>query len=244
VPHAEHLAASVDDADATGLDALPESVADADVVVTATGSDAPLLDDGIDAAAARDTLIVDIAQPRDVAQAVAEREGVDYVGLGAVEDVTDGTRERRAEAADTVERLVDREFDRLLDQFKRRRADEAIAAMHESADRLKRREVTTAITRLESAGDLTERQREVVESLGDALVGKLLAPPTTSLREAAVADDWDTIRTALDLFDPDFEDGGGPPDAIPAGAPADAVPDDIDADGPPEWVDAGEPPDD
>jgi glutamyl-tRNA reductase len=40
----------------------------------------------------------------------------------------------------------------------------------------------------------------------------LLAAPTKSLREAAAEDDWSTIRTAMELFDPDFDasDPAGP----------------------------------
>ncbi|MFC6754180.1 hypothetical protein ACFQEU_12010, partial [Halorubrum tibetense] len=61
------------------------------------------------------------------------------------------------------------------------------------------------------------------------LVGQLLAAPTRSLRDAAGEDDWETIRTALHLFDPEFdappeipgEDGTGP---MSADAPADAPP--------------------
>jgi glutamyl-tRNA reductase len=39
----------------------------------------------------------------------------------------------------------------------------------------------------------------------------LLSAPTKSLREAAAEDDWSTINTALQLFDPDFDAEGMPP---------------------------------
>mgnify|MGYP000392150038 FL=1 len=83
--------------------------------------------------------------------------------------------------------------------------------MYESAELVKERELRTALTRLEAQGELTDDQRETVESLADALVGQLLAAPTKSLREAAAADDWETIQTGLDLFDPEFGgDSRGP----------------------------------
>jgi len=46
--------------------------------------------------------------------------------------------------------------------------------------------------------------------MADSLVNQLLAPPTKSLREAAAEDDWSTIHTALQLFDPDFGANDGP----------------------------------
>jgi len=141
--------------------------------------------------------------------------------LEALEAVTEATRERREDAAREVEAMIDAEFERLLAQYKRKRADEVIARMYESADRLKNREVSTAVSRLEAAdGDLSEAEREVVESMADALVNQLLAAPTKSLRDAAAEDDWSTIATALELFNPEFEDGmpfdAAPNDATPA----------------------------
>jgi glutamyl-tRNA reductase len=50
--------------------------------------------------------------------------------------------------------------------------------------------------------------------MADAIVSQLLAAPTQSLRDAAEDDDWETINTALQLFDPDFgpeTTAGGPP---------------------------------
>ena len=124
--------------------------------------------------------------------------------IDALESVTEETKAARKAAAEEVEAMIDSEFDRLLDAYKRRRADEAISTMYEAAEQVKSREVDTAISRLEAQGGLTEEQRETVESMADALVGQLLAAPTKSLRDAATEDDWSTIQTAMTLFDPDF----------------------------------------
>ncbi len=200
---AEHVAEdATTPADAVGLSALPAAVASADVVVTATGSREPVID-GETAAGAGDTLVIDIARPRDVAPAVADEPGVTLRDLDDIEAVTEETRRERREAAEAVEDIVEDEFDRLLDQYKRKRADAVIAAMHEGAEFLKEREIETAISRLEARREVDEEDREIIESLADALVGQLLATPTHSLREAAAEDDWSTINTALQLFDPE-----------------------------------------
>jgi glutamyl-tRNA reductase len=59
--------------------------------------------------------------------------------------------------------------------------------------------------------------------MADAIVNQLLAPPTSSLRDAAEEDDWSTINTALQLFDPDFEDDV----AVPETFVGDLSPEDI-----------------
>ncbi len=205
---ADRVAAAVDaDAETASLEAAPEHADEAAVVVTATSSPEYLLDEDT-LAEAGETTVVDLAQPRDVAPDAAAVDGVSVHDLDDLEAVTESTREQRRDAAREVEAMLEAEFQRLLSQYKRKRADEVIARMYESADRLKAREVSTAVSKLEAAeGEVSDEEREVLESMADALVSQLLAAPTKSLRDAAEEDDWSTIATALELFDPDFEDG-------------------------------------
>ena len=227
VPHARFVAEEVEtDADTAPLVDLPRVVPGADLVITATGSPKPVIDEehlvGVDG-----LVCIDIARPRDVDPAVADRPEVTLFDIDALEQVTRRTRERRETEAREVEAIIDEELDRLLSTYKRKRADDAISTMYAAADRMKTREVGAAVSKLEAQGELTDDQRETVEAMADALVGQLLAAPTKSLREAAGEDDWETIRTALKLFDPEFDappegpDGAqesSPPMDVPAGA--------------------------
>ena len=52
--------------------------------------------------------------------------------------------------------------------------------------------------------------------MADSIVGQILAPPTDSLRDAAEDDDWSTIHTAIQLFDPSDIDA----EAFPAPSPS------------------------
>ncbi len=216
VPNAEFVAGEVDTpAEAVSLADLPAVVPDADLVISATGSPEPVIEPGHVADAGR-LVCIDIAQPRDVDPAVADRDGLTLYDIDALEDVTRRTRESRESEARDVEAIIDEELDRILQAYKRKRADDAISAMYASADRVKAREVDRALSKLEAQGGLTEEQRETVEDMADALVGQLLAAPTSSLRDAAGEDDWETIRTALQLFDPEFD---APPE-VPGGESA------------------------
>ena len=231
VPHAEFVAEEVDTpAEAVSLADLPAVIPDADLVVTATGSPDLVVHPSYVDAAGR-VVCIDIAQPRDVDPAAGAREGVTVYDIDDLEDVTQRTRESRAAEAREVESIIDDELDRILEAYKRKRADDAISAMYAGADRVKARELDRAMSKLEAQGDLTDEQRETVADLADALVGQLLAAPTRSLRDAAGEDDWETIRTALRLFDPDFTPTAGEgveSDAPDAGVGApDAVPDSV-----------------
>jgi len=218
VPHAEHVAAQTDaDASAVALDALSTVVEEADVVVSATGSENIVLDRET-LSGAGETFVVDLAQPRDVA-AADDLADVTVRDLDALESVTEQTRRQRERAANTVETIVETEFEHLLTQYKRKRADRVISAMYESAERVKAAELQTALGKL----DLDEEEAEIVESMADSIVSQLLAAPTSSLRDAAADDDWSTIQTALRLFDPNF----GPEDDVPPSFVAGMSPDEI-----------------
>ncbi len=215
LPNAEHVAEDV----SVGAEAVPihdaaAAVREASVVVAATGADEPVLTaEELDGA---DAVCVDIARPRDIDPAADELESVVVHDIDDLERVTEAAHENRRAAAREVEAMIGREHDRLLSSFKRARADEAIRGMYEGAERMKARELDRAITKLEAQGDLNDDQRETVEALADSLVSQLLAPPTESLREAAGEDDWTTIQTAMELFDPRS-------DAADVDAPADAA---------------------
>jgi len=212
-----------------GLDTVSETLPAADVVISATGSPVEVVE-ADDLAGAGETFVVDIAQPRDIPQAADELENLTVYDLDRLEAVTEKTRQRRRLAAERVETIVDDEFERLLSQYKRKRADDVISAMYESAERVKATELETTFGKL----DLDEEDEAVIESMADAIVSQLLAAPTDSLRDAAEEDDWSTIHTALNLFDPNFapEDEGGPPDFVTDMNPEDipeSVKDDIPA---------------
>ncbi len=235
IPHARFVANEVEtDAETVPLADLPRVVPNADLVITATGSPDPVID-GDDLTGVGDLVCIDIAKPRDVDPAVGDRSGIALFDIDALEQVTRRTRERRESEAREVEAMIEDELDHLLNAYKRKRADDAISRMYAAADRMKAREVGAAISKLEAQGELTDDQRETVEAMADALVGQLLAAPTKSLREAAGDDDWETIRTALELFDPGFDAPPNTPgDGRESGTPADAR-----QRGPPADVSAG-----
>ena len=199
--NAEHVAQDVSvDADAIPLADAAGAAEEAAVVVAATGAPEPVLT--AEDLADTDAVCVDIARPRDIEPDADDLPGVVVHDIDDLESVTEQAHASRRAEARQVEAMIDTELDRLLSSFKRARADEAISGMYEGAERMKRRELDRALTKLDAQGELNESQRETVEAMADSLVSQLLAPPTRSLREAAGEDDWETIRTAMALFDP------------------------------------------
>lgn len=72
----------------------------------------------------------------------------------------------------------------------------AVERIRERGETVRDRQVERALSTL----DLAERERAVIEALGDRLVERLLAVPEEQLRSAAREDDENEFERALELF--------------------------------------------
>lgn len=200
INHAETIASQLDaTTNCYSLEQLPSLLRWADIVITATGSNQPI----IQSSSVTDigqTLLIDIAQPRDVSADIDQEEITTY-DLDGLKTITEQTHESRTEAVTDVETIVEEELDLLLDYYKRHRADTVIKAMYAGAERIKNQELQRALSEL----DISPEDEETVEALADAIMGKLMAVPTQQLRAAASEDDWETIQAAIELFEPSLE---------------------------------------
>jgi len=199
IPHAEHVADSIEvETTTVGLDALETAVVEASVVVSATGTNTQVLEVETFAEAG-ETVVIDIAQPRDIPIGTDCLPSVSVYDVDLSESLTEKTQATRRRAARENDQLADAKFDPLLTQYKRKRAELVISAIYETANRVKTAEINTVMAKEE----FDESHREAVESIADTIVSQLLAAPTESLCDAAEKGDWSTIQTAVDLFDPD-----------------------------------------
>ncbi len=181
--HARALAARIG-AEAAGLDELPEALANADLVVSATGATGIV----IDADAVRTAIdgrsgplvLIDIAVPRDVDPDVAGLDGVRLIDIETIqgrlathaEETADDIARAHEIVAEEVRRwVVRRRSDALAPLIRavRRRGDDAVSA-----------ELDRYAARL--AG-LTPDEREAVESLARGIAAKLLHDPIVALKE-------------------------------------------------------------
>jgi len=186
------------------LGEMVDAVADADVVLTSTGSSGVLVerDDLAEVMAlrpGRPLLVVDVAVPRDVDPGVASLDGVTLLDLDDLRSFAEaGVNGRRAEAA-LVRALVDDEVLRYLDAATARQVAPLVASLHARAEDLRRRELTRQRARL---AELDERQRATVEAVTRSVLAKLLHEPTVRLKDAAGTPRGERLAEALrDLFD-------------------------------------------
>lgn len=170
-----------------------------DVVVTATG--APhLIFDGADLRG-HDLVVLDLANPRDVDEDAADADGVELVDIDDLAEISDSSVRDRERAAEKVEEMVQDEIDVLQDKIKEERAMEMLSEIYSRAEDIRQEETREAFRKLETGGrSLDDREREIIDDLTSSLVSQLLSTPTEALKNAAQAEDYDTLRSASEIF--------------------------------------------
>ena len=174
----------------------------ADLVVTATGAPHPILNPS----ELTDTsvTIVDIATPRDVPPEAEDIDGIEVFDIDDIGEVLNSTFQRRMNAAKEVEGIIDEELTLMMQQLKKRQADEILSRIHLRADDIRTSEMERAKSRIENNIEFQEDDQEALEEilhdLTSAIVGQLLATPTESIKGAAMEEEYETLQAIADAF--------------------------------------------
>ncbi len=228
VVHAEALAAAVGGR-AIAWDELSGALAHADIVLTATGSQRPIITRAqVEAATGRrrrDPLfIIDVAVPRDVEASVGEIEQVFLYNVDDLQSVVQENLSRRGAEIERAERIVDEELARFEAWQRSRGAIPTVVALRERFDAIRRTELQRLDGKL--AG-LPPDARAVVDQVTRLIVEKLLLEPTEQLKALPDEETQVAYTEAVNrLFRlRDAEAGPGPdPATRRADAPAEVTP--------------------
>jgi glutamyl-tRNA reductase len=186
--HAERLMAHLrTDIEIDTLDALPEALSSASLLVGATAARTTIVSrNAVEAAISRRStplVLLDIALPRDVDPSVRSLTGVTLIDLDDLERLCPvDTPTRRAEH-ERAEELAWVEAGRLEEWLRTRAVSPAIAELRTYAEAVRAAELRRSATRLR---DLTPQQAAAVEALTSGIVKKLMHGPIVALREAGV----------------------------------------------------------
>jgi glutamyl-tRNA reductase len=181
--HADALAASVDGR-SIAWDDLAQGVALADIVVTATGSQRPIITraqvEAVTGRHRRDPLfIIDIAVPRDVEASVGDIEQVFLYNIDDLQTIVQENLSRRSSEVERAEAIVNEELVKFAAWQRSRGAVPTIVALRERFDRIRRSELNRLDGKL---GRLPPEARARVEEVTRLIVEKLLLEPTEQLK--------------------------------------------------------------
>jgi glutamyl-tRNA reductase len=188
---------------AYGLDDLEEALAWADVAVTATGSEAPVLEAetvrvAMSRRAQRPLVLVDLAVPADVERNAGEVSGVRLFDVDDLRVGLDDAMASRLREVPKVEAIVEDEVEGFGWRYRELEVEPLVAALRRQAEAIREQELERTLRHL---GDVDAETAERIEHFSRALVKKLLHEPTVRLRERAGAGQADEVAAAVrELF--------------------------------------------
>jgi glutamyl-tRNA reductase len=198
-----HEAASRFGASVYGLDELEDALAWADVAVTATASETPVVSAGVVRAAMsrrqdRPLVLVDLAVPADVERSVGEIPDVRFFDVDDLRAGLDGAMASRLREVPKVEAVVKDEVEAFGRRYRELEVEPLVAAIRRQAEAIREREVERTLRDL---GETDPETAERIAHLSRSLVKKLLHEPTVRLRERAGAGEADEVAAAVrELF--------------------------------------------
>jgi glutamyl-tRNA reductase len=182
-PHAEALASEVAGA-AVPWDGMADALGSADIVITATGSQRPIiarshLEGAKGHRRSTPLFIIDIAVPRDVDPAVGEIEQVFLYNIDDLQSIVEENLSRRAAEVERAESIVNEEVTKFMAWQRSRGAVPTIVALRQRFEAIRLSE----LQRLEGKlGALTPDARSRVDDVTRLIVEKLLIEPTEQLK--------------------------------------------------------------
>ncbi|HFD80192.1 MAG TPA: glutamyl-tRNA reductase [Gammaproteobacteria bacterium] len=184
-----------------GLDEIPAHLAEADIVISATGAIEPLLDKPMVEKALRGrkhrpVFMVDIAVPRDIDAAVGELEDIYLYTVDDLQEVIQENLKSREQAARQAEEIIDVQVERFMAWL---RAQDGVATIRELRRQAEhRRQEVLAKARQMLAGG--KEPQQVIEFLAHTLTNKLIHDPSVQIRQAAECGNTELLLAAQELF--------------------------------------------
>jgi len=188
-------------ADAVLLADIPLQLAHADIVITSTASQLPLLGKGAVEQALkvrkhRPFLMIDIAVPRDIEPQVGELPDVYLYSIDDLRDIVDENMRNRSSEARKADLLIDEGVRLYMEEVRSLAAVDTVKEYRTMAEQLRDLELQRAQRALARGDD----PHQVLAQLSRAITNKLIHAPTAGLKQASVDGRQDLINHARRLL--------------------------------------------
>jgi glutamyl-tRNA reductase len=183
------------------LEQIPAHLAEADIIISSTGSPNFILDqvmvrDALRGRKHRPVFMVDIAVPGDIDPEVAGLNDVYHYTVDDLQQVIDENMKSRREAAEQAEDIIEVQTGHFMDWLKSLDAVPAIRAYRDHASAIGDAELEKARQQLAGGAD----PHQVLESLARNIINKLAHDPSVNLRQAVEQGQTSLLETVRTLF--------------------------------------------
>ncbi|MBT8433023.1 MAG: glutamyl-tRNA reductase [Gammaproteobacteria bacterium] len=193
-------------ADAVQINTVPEQLARADIVISSTASQLPILGKGATESALkkrrrRPIFMVDLAVPRDIEAEVGDLQDIYLYTVDDLKTVVDENLRGRELAAEAALEIVNLEVTMFDQWLKTHQSADHIRQMRDSADLIKQQAIEKALLQLKQASD----PEEAIQRLANEITNKLMHRPTLEMRKALQNEDEERIQLLKSLITPDSQ---------------------------------------
>ncbi|ODQ00887.1 MULTISPECIES: glutamyl-tRNA reductase [Salinivibrio] len=169
-----------------GLEAIPEHLAKADIVISSTAAPLPLIGKGMVEKALKQRrhqpmLLIDIAVPRDIEEEVGNLADAYLYSVDDLQSIVERNREQRKVAAIQAEAIVTEESADFMRWLRSREAVDSIKQFRTQSEQIKQAELEQSIQALANGADA----ESVLRQLSNRLTNKLIHTPTQAMQQAA-----------------------------------------------------------
>ena len=196
-----HALASQFNGYAIALSEIPDHLAEADIVVSSTASQLPILGKGrvesaIKKRKHKPMFMVDLAVPRDIEPEVEQLRDVYLYTVDDLQHTVNQNMDSRRRAAEQAEEIIDTKVEHFLAWLRSQGAQETIRDYRLQAELTRDETLQKALSQLNSGIPADE----VLQRLAHTLTNKLIHTPCAQLREAGANERHDLIAASREIF--------------------------------------------
>ncbi len=196
-----HVLASQFNGYAIALSEIPNHLAEADIVISSTASQLPILGKGrvesaIKKRKHKPIFMVDLAVPRDIEAEVEQLRDVYLYTVDDLQNTIDENMNSRRKAAKQAEEIIDAQVEYFLSWMRSQGAQTVIKDYRQQAELTRDAVLAKALKQLNNG----RSAEEVLNLLAHTLTNKLIHAPSAQLREAGANERHDLVAAAREIF--------------------------------------------
>jgi glutamyl-tRNA reductase len=196
-----HAIASQGNGYAIEIKDIPEHLPEADIIISSTASQLPILGKGSVETAIlkrkhKPMFMMDLAVPHDIEKEVGSLSDVYLYCVDDLKDIVDDGLQSRREAAEQAEEIIDIQVSHFQTWIRAQDASKTIYQLRKQADSTREQSLQKALNSLTSG----QPADQVLERLANDLTNKILHAPSSTLKQAAADGNNDLLTAAQQLF--------------------------------------------
>jgi glutamyl-tRNA reductase len=189
---------------AESWEALEATLADSDIVVTSTASQAPVIEHEmmlrvVKKRRYKPLLAIDLAMPRDIEPTVREIDEIFLYTIDELEGIIEENREKRAQCVHEAEKIIHHASAEFMSWYRTHAALAVVVKYRSQVEQIRQASLTDAMRVLQQG----ESPEAALQWLANDLTNKWMHKPTVHLKDAILNEDSATIDAICQIFEID-----------------------------------------